>query len=56
MFDPVNMALIHEMIYRKAGQDLLTQHIFPMGLFTDGLTPEVKEEILPGLQITETWL
>lgn len=62
-FGPVNMSLIHEMLYRKYGQDLLAQHIFPIGLFTDGLTPvlkglkpEVKEEILPGVQSGETWL
>src|SRR5699024_883959 len=43
--------------------DLLAQHIFPIGLFTDGLTPvlkglqpEVKEEILPEVASGETWL
>lgn len=63
VFGPVNMALIHEMVFRKEGQDLLAQHIFPIGLFTDGLTPvlhgltpEAREEILPGVQSTETWL
>ncbi|MFZ7944875.1 acyl-CoA dehydrogenase family protein [Neobacillus sp. 19] len=63
VFGPVNMALIHEMVYKKFGQDLLTQHIFPIGLFTDGLTPvlkglrqEVRDEILPGVQSGETWL
>src|SRR5699024_1481879 len=62
-FGPVKMALIHELLYRKEGQDLLAQHIFPIGLFTDGLTPvlhgltpEAREEILPGVQSTETWL
>lgn len=63
VFGPVNMALIHEAIYKKEGQDILAQHIFPIGLFTDGLTPvlngltdEVREEILPGVQSTDTWL
>ena len=63
MFDTVKMALIHERLYRKFGQDLLAQHIFPIGLFTDGLTPvlkglqpEVKEEILPGVASGGTWL
>lgn len=62
-FGPVKMALIHEMLYRKEGQDLLAQHIFPIGLFTDGLTPvlngltpEARKEILPDVQSTETWL
>src|SRR5699024_1395161 len=63
MFDTVKMVLIHERLYRKFGQDLLAQHIFPIGLFTDGLTPvlkglqpEVKEEVLPGVASGETWL
>lgn len=63
VFGEVNMALIHEEVYKRFGQDLLAQHIFPIGLFTDGLTPvlkglkpEVKEEILPGVQSGETWL
>lgn len=63
VFDTVKMCLIHEMVYTKFGQDLLAQHIFPIGLFTDGLTPvlkglkpEVKEEILPGVQSGKTWL
>src|SRR5699024_9387656 len=62
-FGPVKMALIHEALYRKFGQDLLAQHIFPIGLFTDGLSPvlkglkpEAKDEILPGVQSGETWL
>ncbi|GGJ93521.1 acyl-CoA dehydrogenase [Lentibacillus kapialis] len=62
-FGPLNMVLIHELLYRKHGQDLLTQHIFPIGLFTDGLTPvlkglkpEVKADILPGVQSGDTWL
>jgi acyl-CoA dehydrogenase len=62
-FGAVKMALIHEAIFKKEGQDLLAQHIFPIGLFTDGLTPvlkgltpEVKDEILPGVQSTDTWL
>lgn len=63
VFGAVEMALIHEALYRKEGQDVLVQHIFPIGLFTDGLTPvlngltpEAREEILPGVQSTETWL
>lgn len=62
-FGPVKMSLIHAMVFRKYGQDVLTQHIFPIGLFTDGLTPvlngltnEAREEILPGVVSTETWL
>jgi acyl-CoA dehydrogenase len=62
-FGEVNMALIHEAVYRRYGQDVLAQHIFPIGLFTDGLTPvlkglkpEIRDEILPGVQSGETWL
>lgn len=63
VFGTVEMAIIHEEIFKKYGQDLLTQHVFPIGLFTDGLTPvlnglqdEAREEILPGVQRGETWL
>lgn len=62
-FGTMEMVLIHEAIYKKCGQDLLAQHIFPIGLFTDGLTPvltglkpEVRDEILPGVESGKTWL
>src|SRR5699024_4719346 len=62
-FDTVEMVLIHDRLYRKLVQDLLSQHIFRIGLFTDGLTPvlkglqpKVKEETLPEVASGETWL
>ncbi|WP_084783240.1 acyl-CoA dehydrogenase family protein [Bacillus dakarensis] len=62
-FGPISIALIHEALYRKYGHDPLVEEIFPIGLFTSGLTPvllglqkEVRDEIVPGVANGETQL
>lgn len=63
VFGPIAVALIHESVMKKHGYDPLIMEIFPGGLFTNGLTPvllglhpEVKDEILPGIESGETLL
>lgn len=53
-FGPVAVALIHESLRTKYGDNLFVNELFPVGLFTGGLTPvllglqdELREELLP---------
>ncbi|WP_284035532.1 acyl-CoA dehydrogenase family protein [Neobacillus sp. 114] len=62
-FGPVAVALIHEALMKKYGHSLLVQEIFPPGLFTGGLTPvllgltpELREEVLPKVKSGESML
>lgn len=62
-FGPVAAALVHEALMKKYGLDELISSIFPVGLFTGGLTPvllgmkpEMREELLPGIASGETLL
>lgn len=62
-FGPVAVALIHEALTKKYGYSLLIQEIFPPGLFTGGLTPvllgitpELREELLPKVRSGESLL
>ncbi|PWA08521.1 acyl-CoA dehydrogenase [Pueribacillus theae] len=62
-FGPVAVALIHEALMKKYGHNLFIDEIFPPGLFTGGLTPvllgltpELREEILPKVRDGESLL
>lgn len=62
-FGPTAIALIHEALTKKYGYSLLIQEIFPVGLFTGGLTPvlmgltpELREELLPKVRSGESIL
>lgn len=62
-FGPIAVALIHEALAKKYGHNLLVQEIFPPGLFSGGLTPvllgltpELREEILPKVRSGESLL
>ncbi|WP_084783094.1 acyl-CoA dehydrogenase family protein [Bacillus dakarensis] len=62
-FGPVAAALIHEELMKKYGFNLFIQEIFPPGLFTGGLspvllglTPKLREEILPKVRSGESLL
>lgn len=56
-YGPVAASLIFEFLSKKYGDDFFVQEIFPPGLFTGGLTPvltgltpELREEILPKIK------
>ncbi|AXF55344.1 acyl-CoA dehydrogenase family protein [Salicibibacter kimchii] len=62
-FGPVAVALIYESLTKKYGENLFVDEIFPVGLFTGGLTPvllglqdELKEKMLPELASGESLL
>jgi acyl-CoA dehydrogenase len=63
VYGPIAVALLHEFLMEKYGLDSLVMEVFPIALFSNGLSPvllglqpEVREEILSGVASGETQL
>ncbi|MEH7114954.1 acyl-CoA dehydrogenase [Neobacillus niacini] len=63
VYGPIAVALLHEFLMEKYGLDPLVMEVFPIALFSNGLSsvllglhPEVRVEILPGVASGETQL